>query len=130
MNTFNKARLVKKELNDKLRKKYIDLGHKFLINLMAPVTAFTRHLCVLQGKNPDYVAPPPTPVELPPSIATRNVMAVNYIPVWVKKSFKDKREHIINKIRTAAPKETNSAPLQVVAPNTFFEKAPPRYECY
>jgi hypothetical protein len=49
MNTFNKARLVKKKLNDKLRKKYIDLGNKFLINLMVPITAFTGHLCVLQG---------------------------------------------------------------------------------
>jgi hypothetical protein len=75
-----------------------------------------------RGENPDYIAPLPTPVELTPSLATRNVMAVNYIPVWVKKSFKDKRERIINKIKTAATKETNSAPLQVDAPNTFFEK--------
>ena len=125
MNTLVKARLIKNDLN---RKNYVDLGHKFLSKLIVPVTAFTRHLCILQGKNPDYVAPPqPAPAifESPPSIATRGVMVVNYIPAWVKKSFKDKSEHVINKIKFEnLEKRSNIQPLQVVAPDvTYFPKA-------
>ncbi len=121
---------VKKDVNDKLLKKYIDFGHKFLIKLMDPITAFTRHLCILQGKNPDYVSQPvqaPVISQLPPSRAHRNVMAVNYTPAWVKKSFKDLNEHVINKVKLTSLKkrEDNTSPLQVVASNnTLFAKTP------
>lgn len=62
-----------------------------LATRFALITAgMMRQKIILSGKDPDYVAPPPPPIETEP--VRKTFIGSPYQPLWVGKSFKDKRE--------------------------------------
>lgn len=94
----NKLVSLRDEIKNSAKSKYVDLGHKLLVRVLNPINRFARHIIELQGKNPDYVAPPaPT---LKDAMPVRPSFRFNESKGWTQAHIKKPAEnHPILKIR-------------------------------
>jgi hypothetical protein len=97
------ARVVKlpTELREKARDTYVELGHKLVVSLLSPINKFARHLIVLQGKDPNYIAPSPPPEPtLKDAMPARPSFRFNETRGWTQAYLKKPAEnHPIIKLR-------------------------------
>src|SRR4030042_2809868 len=97
--------------------KYLAVYELVAYRLLATTTVMVRQLIIRQGKNPDYVAPPPPP-PLPPTMAdvvdekpkSRPQVNIPYVPSWVRASFKTIAAHPIYKSRVELNLQPNRTP--------------------
>jgi len=122
----------------KFNEKLNNIHHKIVINYLVPyLTRYTRNVVIAAGLDPDRVPVKnksisdhlndslnPT-VTLPDRQDTRGkILALNFIPVWVKESFKDPSRHPV--IERTRKKDIEN--LTATVPVDFFEE--PKYSGY
>src|SRR5579885_1771968 len=86
------------KVKETAKHKYVDLGHKLLVRVMSPISRLARHIIELQGKDPDYVAPPPP--TLKEAMPVRPSFRFNETRGWTQAHLKKPSEnHPVLKIR-------------------------------
>lgn len=94
--------------------KYYALYEMIAFRLLAITTVMVRKLIIRQGKNPDYVAPPPPapePVLTVEDPFRRPTISVPYVPSWVRASFKTLANHPVYQTRVNLNLQPNRTPV-------------------
>jgi hypothetical protein len=80
--------------------------------LLFHTSKYMVKLLLLNGKDPNYVAPPPPPPPEPEK--PRKVLQIPYVPAWVAPSFKDKTKHPLYNEAYKTVTKPQPSELQVV----------------